>query len=86
METALIVVWILSPFAGFMIASHRRAGAMGFLLGAMFGPFGPIIAGMLDNRVTCSRCGTRWNENPTMCPGCHGQIEWNKKKTQHKVT
>ena len=70
------LAFILVPcgLAGAYVANGKQAALSGFLLGIIFGPFGLIAAGYLDNRLLCRRCGGRQNgttENPyPVCEHC----------------
>jgi len=61
----LVGSWLLSIIFGAVLGSQKNAGDIGLLLGLLFGPLGVVIAGMVDKRPFCGRCGGRQNVNST---------------------
>jgi uncharacterized membrane protein YeaQ/YmgE (transglycosylase-associated protein family) len=53
-----LLVW---GFIAAYIAAPKQARNVGFWLGVFFGPVGAILAGFLEGRPQCPRCGGRIN-------------------------
>ena len=76
----LIFVWIIVGIAcaliGKAIGSQKEAESGGFWSGLLLGPFGLLLAAVIDGRPYCPTCGSRLNRRPSVCPGCETRFEW----------
>ncbi|NBW76012.1 MAG: zinc ribbon domain-containing protein [Sphingomonadaceae bacterium] len=84
-----VVFWILCGVLGAVIASSKGAsGAIGFLLGLLFGPIGVIItffmgseAAQVDKKVSngtmkkCPRCAEAVLPDAHVCKHCGHEFE-----------
>ena len=72
--------WIIAAtvcaFIGKAIGSQKESAVAGFLSGFLLGPFGLLLAAVLDGRPCCPTCGSRLNRRPSVCPGCETRFEW----------
>ncbi|MCH8044250.1 MAG: hypothetical protein IID44_11085 [Planctomycetes bacterium] len=70
--------WLICSMTASKIGEQKQARESGFLLGVFLGPVGAILAGFLDNRPLCPRCGGRVNGTiETPFPVCqHCNIEY----------
>src|SRR5688572_4763232 len=76
----IVIGWILCAGFSAHLGGQRNAGWAGFVLGVLFGPLGMIVAGLLDCKPNCSRCGGRQNVNPDgqrfpVCEHCGVEIK-----------
>jgi len=80
----ILVLWIICWFVAAHIADQKQARSTGFFLGFLFGPIGAIMAGFLDYRPSCPRCGGRLNgstEKPnSICQYCGVDLLWDSGK------
>ena len=76
----IIVVWIVVAVAcayiGKSLGSQKEAESAGFWAGLLLGPFGLLLATLIDGRACCPTCGSRLNRRPAVCPGCATRFEW----------
>lgn len=76
----LVFSWIAAAvtcaFIGSKIASEKEAENAGFLAGLLLGPFGLLLAAVIDSRPCCPTCGTRLNRRPSLCPSCATRFVW----------
>ncbi|MBN1910457.1 MAG: hypothetical protein JW818_12005 [Pirellulales bacterium] len=72
------IVWFFCVAAAGEIGGQRESGGMGFMFGLLFGPLGVIMAGFLDGRQRCPRCGERVNRGYSLCPHCGLSLTWTK--------
>lgn len=70
----LVAFWLVCGIVGGIIANSKGAGVQGFILGLMLGPLGVLAAFAVDGRMACTRCGTKLNGRPQICPQCHEPV------------
>lgn len=70
----LIAQALVCGVLGSVIASGKNAAGIGFILGLLFGPLGLIAAFVIDNREKCAACGTRVDQDASICPQCSATL------------
>ena len=75
----IVLFWILSVvlfgFIGCFIGQSKGAGGAGFVLGALLGPVGCVLAAFLEgNRIPCPFCAERVRPEAKVCPHCRNQL------------
>jgi hypothetical protein len=76
----VLAVVMFSMYLAADVGDKRNCSWLGFLAGLFFGPLGIIVAGFLENRPQCQRCGSRLNIDKqnkvySVCPHC----QWENK-------
>jgi hypothetical protein len=72
----LAAIWITMGAIGGAIGNRREAGSDGFLLGLFLGPFGWVIAWVLDGRRRCPACRERIFWGAQICAHCRSLLAW----------
>jgi hypothetical protein len=68
-------VWLGCIIAATAAGDRKRAGAMGCLLGLLFGPLGVIAAFCVDYRPRCPFCAGRI-DGGSICIHCQKPLAW----------
>ncbi len=71
---SLFITAVVCAILGAVVGSFKKAGDIGGLLGALFGPLGVIGALAIDGRPQCPKCGARLDGAPEVCPYCHVEL------------
>lgn len=74
MELIAILWIVLGGIVGGLIGKSREQPIGGFLIGALFGPIGWLIAFLSDCRPKCPACMSRYSTGATICPQCREPI------------
>ncbi len=78
----MLITAVVCGILGGVIGSFKKAGDIGVLLGAAFGPLGVIGVLAIDGRPECPRCGGRLDGTPEVCPHCHVRLLFPKADEQ----
>jgi len=74
----LVLIPVVSAGLGFWAGSFKHAEGPGSLLGLLLGPFGVIVAAVIDRRVRCPGCYNRIDDDVKLCPVCRVTIDWKR--------
>lgn len=70
-----VLVWVLCAIAAAIIGSRKGEAGMGFILGALLGPFGVLFALLSQgNRKPCPYCKELIRKEATVCPHCQKDL------------
>ena len=71
MIAALVVIWLVCGVIAGYIGERKGEGALSFVAGFLFGPFG-MIAALLSkgNLVECPHCRSWIDPKASACPRC----------------
>ncbi len=74
-----VIVGSVCALIGFNIAERRDSPGLGALVGFLFGPFGVLIACLLDGRGHCASCDEPVGSKAEVCPHCGNRQEHEKR-------
>lgn len=69
------IVAVACGMVGSALGARREAGAQGFILGLVFGPFGLIAACLVDGRGLCTECREPLGQGAKICGHCGAKYE-----------
>jgi len=68
---AFVGLWLICGLISAAIGSGKGEGCTGFLVGAVLGPFGILIAILsTGNRIPCPHCRELMHRDASVCPRC----------------
>lgn len=70
-----IAGWILCAILAAAIGNSKGEALTGFIVGALFGPFGVLFALFSSgNRRPCPQCREKIDRKATICPHCRSSL------------
>lgn len=72
----LLIVWLVSIWAGYAVANRAEKGGLGLALGIFLGPLGVFVAWVMtsDSVTRCAACRKNVSCEATVCPYCRSAL------------
>jgi hypothetical protein len=84
----VMFIWLLCGILAAIIGARKGRGALGFILGCVFGPFGVLAAFVIKgDSKECPSCKELMRSGARVCPHCQRDagMDFSDKFTQQGV-